>query len=208
MRIRRCLLDAANPVRVEGRAIGRRIQALGKECLWNRRSADTYDVVVVHYISALHRRCDRPFDTGAILAILCELGLSAHYLTGRRGGVLQLVPPECRAWHAGGSIMPGRDGRRNVNDFSIGIELVATHDSGFTPSQYRRLGELCHHLWRGSQRGLRIVGHEHVAGAAAVALGLRRDCKVDPGPRFDWERLCRELGNHARTADPGIILGM
>jgi len=31
------------------------------------------------------------------------------------------------------------------------------------------------------------VGHDMIAGERAVALGLRKEPKVDPGPLFDWD---------------------
>jgi N-acetylmuramoyl-L-alanine amidase len=55
-----------------------------------------------------------------------ETSVSAHYTIDRDGTVISHVPEECRAWHAGESRM--KDGRVNVNDFSIGIELVNRND--------------------------------------------------------------------------------
>jgi len=47
--------------------------------------------------------------------------VSAHLVIGRDGSVVQCVPFNRRAWHAGASSYRGRPG---VNGFSIGIELV------------------------------------------------------------------------------------
>lgn len=52
--------------------------------------------------------------------------VSAHYTIDRDGTVVCHVEEEMRAWHAGQSRM--EDGRTNVNDFSIGIELVNLND--------------------------------------------------------------------------------
>ena len=52
--------------------------------------------------------------------------VSAHYTIDRDGSVVSHVPEDQRAWHAGASKM--HDGRRRVNDFSIGIELVNLND--------------------------------------------------------------------------------
>jgi N-acetylmuramoyl-L-alanine amidase len=52
--------------------------------------------------------------------------VSAHYTIDRDGTTVSHVPPDQRAWHAGQSRM--RDGRTQVNDFSIGIELVNLND--------------------------------------------------------------------------------
>ena len=52
--------------------------------------------------------------------------VSAHYTVSRDGRIVSHVPEDKRAWHAGQSKM--QDGRTDVNDFSIGIELVNRND--------------------------------------------------------------------------------
>ncbi|ODT84530.1 N-acetylmuramoyl-L-alanine amidase [Phenylobacterium sp. SCN 70-31] len=49
-----------------------------------------------------------------------EAKASAHVVVGRDGGVLQVVPFNVKAWHAGRSVWRGRS---NCNDFSIGVEI-------------------------------------------------------------------------------------
>ncbi|MDE6878178.1 MAG: N-acetylmuramoyl-L-alanine amidase [Odoribacter sp.] len=49
-----------------------------------------------------------------------DTSVSAHIVIGRTGQVIQLLPFNVQAWHAGVSEWDGRPG---VNDFSIGIEL-------------------------------------------------------------------------------------
>jgi N-acetylmuramoyl-L-alanine amidase len=65
--------------------------------------------------------------------------VSAHYTIGRDGRIVSHVPEVHRAWHAGQSRM--KDGRTQVNDFSIGIELVNRNDGvdPFPASQIRAL---------------------------------------------------------------------
>ncbi len=55
-----------------------------------------------------------------------ESKVSAHYTVDRDGRTISHVPETKRAWHAGQSQMP--DGREDVNNFSIGIELVNRND--------------------------------------------------------------------------------
>ena len=82
----------------------------------------------------------------AALARLRDPGakVSAHYLIDEDGDVVQLVPEERRAWHAGVSAWQGR---ARLNDCSIGIELVNPgHEWGyrpFTEAQYDACIELC-----------------------------------------------------------------
>jgi N-acetyl-anhydromuramyl-L-alanine amidase AmpD len=187
-----CLLAEENGIPVSGNALGERIRVSGKRSLWSERSGAVIDTVVVHYTSAVLVAPEDPFSRERILSIFCDFGVSSHYMIEREGTVLNLVPEDKKAWHAGGSIMPQGDDRTGVNDFSMGIELVATWDSGFTGEQYIALTRLCLDMEKRFNRRFIYVGHEDIAGERAVALGLRHDIKVDPGVLFDWARF-REL---------------
>ena len=110
--------------------------------------------------------------------------LSAHFLVDRGGRVTQFVPTDRAAYHAGVSRWRGRE---RCNDFSVGIELIGDAEHDFTRRQYGSLARLCRGLMRTYPKitPRRIVGHSQVA--------MPRGRKHDPGPRFDWERLRREL---------------
>ena len=104
------------------------------------------------------------------------LHVSSHLLIDREGGVTQFVPFDKRAWHAGVSEYQGR---KNCNDFSIGIELEGTDDKAYTEQQYDQLAAVTTLLMQEypeiSQE--RIVGHQHIAPGR----------KTDPGAVFDWQ---------------------
>src|SRR5262245_36866453 len=72
--------------------------------------------------------------------------VSAHYTIDRDGTVVSHVPEENRAWHAGDSRM--KDGRVNVNNFAIGIELVNLNDGNdpFPETQLKALRNLLEDL--------------------------------------------------------------
>jgi AmpD protein len=103
------------------------------------------------------------------------LKVSSHFLVRRDGELVQFVPVERRAWHAGASSWRGRS---RCNDFSIGIELEGTDEDAFTDPQYESLAVLLKKL----QQQLPI---RDVAAHSDVAPGR----KTDPGARFDWPRL-------------------
>ena len=103
------------------------------------------------------------------------LRVSAHFLVYRDGEVVQFVPCERRAWHAGASSWRDRSG---CNDFSIGIELEGCDTLPFEAVQYDVLASLLASIER-RHPIVDIVGH------ADVAPGR----KTDPGPHFDWPRL-------------------
>jgi N-acetyl-anhydromuramyl-L-alanine amidase AmpD len=98
--------------------------------------------------------------------------------------------------------MPEPDNRIGVNDFSIGIELMATEKSGFTMLQYKSLCNLCDSIEMRYGRTFSYVGHDQIAGERAVALGLRKEIKQDPGNLFDWQYFssCMEKLRACRTS--------
>jgi len=110
---------------------------------------------------------------------VCGLKVSAHFLVRRDGSVIQFVPVERRAWHAGVSSWRGRE---RCNDFSVGIELEGTDEAPFEPAQYVSLISLIRQL----QHTLPI---RDIAAHSEVAPGR----KTDPGARFDWARLLAGL---------------
>ena len=112
-------------------------------------------------------------------------GVSAHFIIGKAGEIVQCVPEIRRAFHAGPSLFRGR---QKVNDFSLGIELVnaQTGTDPFTEAQYDSLGRLVKHLMaKYDVPSDRIVGHHDVT--------LRPSVKRDPAPNFDWERFMSAL---------------
>jgi N-acetyl-anhydromuramyl-L-alanine amidase AmpD len=188
-----CLLDIHNLTPIDDTTISVMLRRQGRDCLWDDRTTSTIDTIVIHYISACDMDKNRPFDLSLILKIFCEMAVSSHYLIQRDGLAYLLVPENKKAWHCGGSIMPLPDGRTNVNDFSIGIELVATHESGFTPHQYASCAGLIRNVEKRVGRRCIHVGHQDIAGGEAVRRGLRKDIKLDPGPLFDWQLLAKRM---------------
>lgn len=67
----------------------------------------------------------------------------AHYLVNTNGKVYRLIDRRRIAKHAGRSMW---DGNRNIDNYSIGIEVVGYHNKHLTDNQYRALGELLRQL--------------------------------------------------------------
>lgn len=110
-------------------------------------------------------------------AEIAGLTVSAHLLIRRDGEIVQYVPFDLRAWHAGRSCYQGEE---NCNDFSIGIELEGTDEQPYAEVQYHVLARVMRAL-KGHYPD--TVGH--LAGHSDIAPGR----KTDPGPGFDWGRL-------------------
>ncbi|ODN42906.1 1,6-anhydro-N-acetylmuramyl-L-alanine amidase AmpD [Piscirickettsia litoralis] len=113
---------------------------------------------------------------------LAELRVSSHFFIRRDGKIIQFVPVNKRAWHAGVSSYLGRE---NCNDFSVGIELEGTDDLAYEQVQYHVLVELCQALID----ALPELSPEHISGHEHIAPGR----KTDPGPSFDWAHFNRLL---------------
>ena len=116
-------------------------------------------------------------NTHPYFAEIANLKVSAHLLIDREGVVIQFVPFDQRAWHAGVSAFAGRPA---CNDFSIGIELEGTDTDPYTHLQYECLVKITQCLIAEYP----ALSSERVAGHSDIAP----DRKTDPGPAFDWTR--------------------
>ena len=109
---------------------------------------------------------------------LTGLRVSSHIFIKRNGEIIQFVPFNMRAWHAGVS---KHKNRGNCNDFSIGIELEGTSNSIFTDKQYNQLKEIIKLMKTCYPKIVEenIIGHNEVSP----------ERKEDPGTFFDWDRI-------------------
>ncbi|MCR3755877.1 MAG: N-acetylmuramoyl-L-alanine amidase D [Sodalis sp. Psp] len=162
-----------------------------------------YVVDVSHPSQAQHERIRflifhyTAVDNKESLRLLTQDKVSAHYLIPSYPAqrirnklvVLQLVPENKCAWHAGVSSWAGRN---NINDTSIGIEIV---NDGFHKNMlgkrwipyHKEQKVLAIRLARDiiSQYQIKpqnVLGHSDIAP-------LR---KTDPGPLFPWRELAQQ----------------
>lgn len=104
--------------------------------------------------------------------------VSAHYVLDRDGTVYSVVPEEKRAWHAGAGSFAGMT---DLNNITVGIELVYKPGEKYRKAQIDSLVELCLDIQ--SRYDIKwVIGHSD----SAYGRG-----KVDPGPHFPWQRLAR-----------------
>ena len=104
--------------------------------------------------------------------------VSSHLLVRRDGELVQYVPLNLRAWHAGLSQFRGRS---CCNDYSIGIELEGTDDTPYTDEQYKQLVAVIQAIIATYPK----ISARRIAGHCDVTPGR----KTDPGPAFNWLRL-------------------
>lgn len=114
---------------------------------------------------------------------IAGLRVSTHVLIRRDGEIIQYVPLQRRAWHAGQSCF---DGRNRCNDFSIGIELEGCDDRPYEDAQYLALAGIV----RAMTAAYPAITPDRIVGHSDIAPGR----KTDPGPAFEWDRLRTLLG--------------
>jgi len=159
----------------------------------NQRPEEEVSLLVIHNISLPPKEYGGPFvadffcnrlDANAhpYFSEISHLQVSSHLFIRRDGSVIQFVPFNQRAWHAGLSHYGGRD---NCNDFSIGIEMEGCDDEAYSEEQYFSLQRASQALMQAYPQITtdRITGHEFISP--------RR--KTDPGPAFKWQRLFTDL---------------
>lgn len=150
-----------------------------------RPSGTIVDTIIVHSMYA--PKHPEPFNTESCIDLLNAHKVSAHYIIGRDGEIINLVPKEMRAWHAGKSnILINEIKKYKVNDFSIGIELIGNSEHEFTTKQYNSLIALIFELKK--------TGHiKYISSHKFIALPKGR--KEDPPDNFNWARIQKELSD-------------
>ena len=148
----------------------------------DRNKARPPDMIVLHYTGM-------PDVEGAI-AKLCTAGtdVSAHYIVLEDGRIVQCVPENRRAWHAGVSCWAGEE---DINSCSIGIEIVNRgHDWGYPDFPSRQIAAviaLCRGIMlRRDVPPHRVLAHSDVAPSR----------KKDPGEKFPWHSLANSGVGH------------
>lgn len=117
-----------------------------------------------------------------------ESRISADFLVTKAGLIYKLNPQLSvyQTWHAGKSAW---NGRKNCNDFSIGIEQEHRPGEAWTDAQLHACAKLC--AWLVERFGLKLEDHP-IQSHAAVALPPGR--KSDP-ENFPWTTFSNLLHN-------------
>ena len=133
------------------------------------------DIILLHYTGMQHAH--------EAMQRLCDpvARVSSHYFVHENGSIVQLVPEQKRAWHAGVSSWGGET---DINSRSIGIEIANPgHEFGYPDFPSRQIAAvtiLCRAiLTRHVIRPENILAHSDVAPSR----------KQDPGEKFPWRLL-------------------
>jgi len=161
------------------------IPVMDKKIAWKKSpnytrkgNARSITAIILHHTGS--------FNASGELKWMCDVEseVSAHYLIDLSGNITQMVNDKDVAWHAGRSKL---DGKKYVNNFSLGIELTGdTAKKPLTKDQYKSLLWLVRKLMdKYSISAHRVVDHRK------VAIGR----KVDLDPKnFNWNDFYNEIG--------------
>jgi N-acetylmuramoyl-L-alanine amidase len=153
-----------------------------------RKNGRAPDMILLHYTGM-------PSGEAAVKRLRSpESRVSSHYVVLENGRILQCVPEERRAWHAGVSSWAGET---DINSCSIGIEIVNPgHEFGYRDFPLRQVAAviaLCKSIItrRGPIPADRVLAHSDVAPSR----------KQDPGEKFPWTLLSESgIGHWVRPA--------
>tara|TARA_B100000941_G_C28318466_1_gene455255 strand:- start:44 stop:583 length:540 start_codon:yes stop_codon:yes gene_type:complete len=158
-----------------------------------RLNEDDINLIVIHSISLPPGKYNNSYieeffcnklsvNENKYFESISDLKVSSHILIKRDGKIIQFVPFNKKAWHAGESVFKGR---LNCNEFSIGIELEGCEEDDFTQNQYKNLVNICLTLFNYYPE----ITRQNVVGHSEIAPGR----KTDPGKNFNWEYLRENL---------------
>ena len=106
-----------------------------------------------------------------------NLKVSSHLYIKRNGELVQFVPFNKRAWHAGESSYKGVS---DCNNYSIGIELEGTDCDVYSNEQYESLIKISRLIIKNYPE----TNKESIVGHSDISPGR----KTDPGNKFEWRR--------------------
>ena len=169
------------------------------------------DGALIHHVSAKNILPNDPFNLEAIMSIFKTYRVSAKYFIRRDGTIIELVPGNHKAYHAGYSRMNGRD---RCNDFTDSFELEGGSDWDYTDDQMASLAWLLAQSMTKNQYTLDWVkGHDEVRqnwlakypkkAARRKAKGKPISRKFDPGDRFSWLELNDMLQGVSNAVERG-----
>lgn len=154
------------------------------DCLRSRRPGVKIDRIVIHAMDGTLAGTEAWFHKAGR-----SPPTATHYLVGRDGAVVQMVPDGKRAIHAGSPLEP------YWNDRSLGIE----HEVRLTPWRGREhfpLAEWTDAMIEASAEVTAIlcrtfsipVDRQHIVGHSEVPHRASDSFHSDPGPDFPWDR--------------------
>jgi N-acetylmuramoyl-L-alanine amidase len=136
------------------------------------------DTVVIHYTAG------SSLESSVSWLKTPQAKASAHIVVGKSGNIVQLVPFNTKAWHAGSSKWKGRSG---MNHFSIGIEidnggLLEKRADGFYTHFGKRIDNsqvvLAPHKNGGSEQAWEAYTEKQIETVEKICLSLKSNYPI------------------------------
>ena len=158
-----------------------------------RPNEENISLIVIHCISLPPKKYGNDYVEKFFLNELCisdheyfnkikDLKVSPHLYIKRDGEIIQFIPFNKRAWHAG---ISNYKGEKDCNDFSIGIELEGSVDDVYENEQYESLVMVTKALIEQYD----LINKERIAAHSEIAP----ERKTDPGEYFDWKKYLKNV---------------
>lgn len=166
------------------------------------------DTVVIHYTAG------GPYKSSVNWLVNPQAKASAHLVVGRQGEIIQLLPFNQIAWHAGESKWNGRTG---LNAFSIGIEmanfgLLQKRTAGYFSCTGKKIDDesvvLATHKNQSVEQPWEAYTAQQIETVEQLCLALIKEYgireivghddiaplrKTDPGPAFPMDRFKNKI---------------
>jgi hypothetical protein len=159
----------------------------------NRPVDGPLDMVIIHDIEG---------STQAAVSIFQRPGakVSAHYIVGNDGKVLQMLRERDVGWHAGNGA---------INRRSIGIEMEghAYRPGFYSPTLYETTARLVRDIT--TRRNIprdrtHIISHAEVPSPRDPTKFGGASGHTDPGPYWNWNMFMTLVRNHARVVESTV----
>ena len=140
-----------------------------------QRSKKLIKFIIIHYTGM-------KIESKAVRRLLNpKSGVSAHYFIKNDGTIINMVPEEYIAWHAGVSCWKNY---KSLNKHSIGVEISNPgHKHGYRNFSHNQISSLSKLLKKFKEKykikKKNILGHSDIAPFR----------KMDPGEKFPWKNL-------------------
>jgi len=160
---------ASEPTKKADLKINQKLVSWGFSSASNRK----IDTIIIH--SSYNALGGDVYDIDKLIQEYKDYGVAPHYLIDRQGKIYQLVAEKNIAYHAGESKIP--DGRTQVNNFSLGIEMMNTKEDNYTGEQYVSLKSLLAKI-KSNYSIKYVLGHNDISPGR----------KTDPW-NFEWKKI-------------------
>ena len=174
------------------------------------RNGWTPDIIVFHV-------CEGTYNGSISWLTNKDSGVSSHYVTSKNGEITQLVDLDKAAWCNGTSTVEGakydyrratnslvRQRKTNANYYTISIEnegySYKDNYGKLTEKQYQAVLNLCKTL---IEKYNIPIDRNHLIGHNEIVPKEKPNC---PGPKFEWDRLIKDLKEYNKKNNDNIIL--